>query len=70
MVNTQGIELHNNINIATAERAFLDMIYLFPSFYFDNLNVLDKKAVTRLLFVYNSKTMNVRVQKLLKNERD
>lgn len=69
LINTQGIEFHNNINIASAERAFLDMIYLVPSFYFDNLNVLDKKAVTRLLSVYNSKTMNARVQKLLKNDR-
>ena len=67
LINNQGIEQRNNICIATAERAFLDMVYLNSSYHFDNLNVLDKKAVTRLLPVYNSKTMNSRVQKLLKN---
>jgi hypothetical protein len=41
LVNTIGIIRQNNhINIASAERAFLDLLYLNANFYFDNLNPL------------------------------
>jgi len=55
----------NNINIATPERAFLDMLYLNKDFYFDNLHVLDKKKVAKLIPVYNSQTLLQTTLKLL-----
>lgn len=70
LVNNQGIEQKNNINIATPERAFLDIMYLNTTYFFDNLNVLDKNEISRLLPIYNSKALNLRVLKLLKNGRD
>ncbi len=66
LTNTAGINLNkNNINIATPERAFLDMLYLNKDFYFDNPNVLDKKKIVRLLSVYNSQALTQTVNKLL-----
>jgi hypothetical protein len=59
LTNTTGVILNiNNINIASPERAFLDMLYLNKRFYFDNLNILNKKAVSKLLPIYNSQTLN------------
>lgn len=68
LVNTTGIlQQKNNVNIATPERAFLDMIYLNAKYYFDNLNPLNYKIVFKLLPIYQSKTMTSRVTKLLQN---
>jgi hypothetical protein len=66
LTNTAGIILNkNNINIATPERAFLDMLYLNKRYYFDNLNVLDKKTVTKLLPVYHSQIFAETVNKYI-----
>lgn len=68
LVNTSGIERkQNHINIATAERAFLDLLYLEPKFYFDNLNPLDKQKVNKLLPGYKSKALADRANKIFKN---
>lgn len=66
LVNTSGLrKLSTHVNIAGPERAFLDMLYLNPNFYFDNLNPLDKKLLIKLLSVYQSKALNQRVNKIL-----
>jgi hypothetical protein len=66
LVNTAGIIRQNNqVNIATAERAFLDLLYLNAETYFDNLNPLNKDFVYKLLPVYHSKVLTMRVNKLL-----
>ena len=65
LTNTMGIILNkNNINIATPERAFLDMLYLNGRYYFDNLHVLNKKTVAKLLPIYSSQTLIKTVNKL------
>lgn len=69
MIDTQGINQNGNINIATPERAFLDVMYLNSSYYFDNLHPLDKKLVARLLPSYDSNSLTDRVEKILKNDR-
>ncbi len=69
MIDTQGINQNGNINIATPERAFLDVMYLNSSYYFDNLHPLDKKLVVRLLPSYDSNSLTDRVEKILKNDR-
>lgn len=69
LANTAGInQLENHINIATVERAFLDLIYLNKDYYFDNLNPLRKQLIYTLLPHYNSKALTNRVNKLLKND--
>ena len=70
LVNTTGILRQNNhVNIATPERAFLDLLYLEKEFHFDNLNPLNRKAVNKLLPLYNSKALTKAVEKLLRNDR-
>jgi hypothetical protein len=64
LIVTQGIIQAGNINIATPERAFLDLMYLNAAYYFDNLNPLDKNLITKLLPAYNSKTLTARVKRL------
>ncbi|MFC2119404.1 hypothetical protein ACFLSY_12255 [Bacteroidota bacterium] len=69
LVNVAGIlQQNNNINIASPERAFLDMLYLNANYYFDNLNPLNSKTVFKLLPIYQSKAMTSRLTKLLQND--
>lgn len=69
LVCTQGIICNtNNVNEATVERAFLDVIYLNGVSYFDNLRPLDKAQVYKLLPLYRSKILTKRVNKILPND--
>lgn len=68
MIDTTGIlRDKSNINIATPERAFLDMLYLNKGFYFDNVNPLDRKLIAKILPAYGSVPLEERVKKLLVN---
>ncbi len=66
LYNLEGIERLDNINIATPERAILDMMYLDSECYFDNLNGVSKKRLLQLLPIYNSARLNERIYKLFK----
>jgi hypothetical protein len=69
LVNTTGLlQKEGIVNIASPERAFLDLLYLESQFYFDNLNSLDKKLVFKILPIYESKALTRRVEKLMKND--
>jgi hypothetical protein len=63
------IRSRDNINIATPERAFLDIMYLNKNFYFDNLNPLDRQSIDRIVPAYKSIALEKRVTKLLENGR-
>jgi hypothetical protein len=68
LLTTTGIlQKENKVNIASAERAFLDLVYLNSNYYFDNLNPLNKEAIFKLLPIYQSQTMNERIIKLFNN---
>lgn len=65
-IGMEGIEQHDNILIATPERAFLDMVYLSAgNCYFDNLHPLNKTKVKQLLPLYQSKVLTERINELL-----
>ena len=66
LYNFEGIERHDNINIATPERALLDMMYLHSECYFDNLNAVNKRQVMKLLPIYQSEKLRERVVKMFK----
>jgi len=67
LANSLGIiRKDNHVNIASAERAFLDLLYFEPEFYFDNLNPLNPDLVQKILPSYQSQSLNQRVNKLLK----
>ena len=67
LYNLAGIELRDNISIATPERALLDMMYLNSECYFDNLRAVSKRRVMQLLPVYQSQRLTERVKELFKS---
>ena len=70
LVDTTGIiRNENGVNIATAERAFLDLLYLDGEYYFDNLNQINEELINKLLPIYRSKVLTQRVTQLLQNDK-
>ena len=67
LVNISGINRQEDINIASAERAFLDLMYLSPEYYFDNLRPLNRQTVNKLLSIFHSKSLSDRVKKILQH---
>jgi hypothetical protein len=66
LIDTSGIVQQNEqVNIATAERAFLDLFYLSKEYYFDNLSPLNKEKIFKLLPLYRSKALTARVKSIL-----
>lgn len=63
LFNSTGIILKDNYSIAIAERAFLDMIYLFPDYYFDNLDLIDFEKCNKIVHIYNNKELIKRLKK-------
>lgn len=52
---------------AERERAFLDALYLYKDYYFDNLEILDKKKIFSLAKNYHSKVLEKKVTRLFQN---
>jgi hypothetical protein len=67
LFNTTGIILKENYSIATTERAFLDMIYLFPKYYFDNLQSIHWDKCDEIVKIYNNKQLVQRLAFYRKN---
>jgi hypothetical protein len=67
IINTIGIIRKDNTNIATPERAFLDVLYLNKDYYFDNLNPLNKLLISQILPVYQFAALEKRVANILGN---
>jgi hypothetical protein len=63
LTNQTGIESRENYNIASPERAFLDVIYLYKDYHFDNLSVLNWEKVYEILPIYGG---NKRMTKMVK----
>jgi len=69
MANTKGISRQiDHVNIASSERAFLDLLYLNKAYYFDNLNPLNKAKVYDLLPIYMSKALTDRVKNIFPDD--
>ncbi len=62
-----GIKNEKNYSTATPERAFLDTIYLFPKFYFDNLRSINWELCFELAKLYDNKQLIKRVTKYQKH---
>jgi hypothetical protein len=67
LFNFTGIISKDNYSVATTERAFLDMIYLFPNYYFDNLRSINWDKCDELVKIYNNKELVKRLAKYRKN---
>jgi predicted transcriptional regulator of viral defense system len=67
LFNSTGIISKDNYSMATTERAFLDMIYLFPNYYFDNLKSINWDGCDEIAKIYNNKQLIKRLNKYRKN---
>lgn len=63
LVNRAGVNAKEGFSIAGKERAFLDMIYLFGDYHFDNLGGLDRRKCFELAGIYHNKQLNKRLKK-------
>lgn len=66
LFNPAGTTFKDNYSIADPERAFLDMIYLFPNYHFDNLSSLNWERCFELAPMYKNKQMLKRLSKYQK----
>ena len=66
LLNKEGVKIGSNYSIASPERAFLDAVYLYKDYHFDNLNPLDWDKVRQLTSLYPTKTMKKRVKEYYK----
>ena len=64
LLNSSGIIIDENYAIATKERAFLDALYLYHEYHFDNLDVLDKEKVLEIAVIYQNKQLLKKVKKM------
>lgn len=63
LTNSAGVENKETYDIATPERAFLDVIYLTKDYHFDNLSVINWEKVYEILPIYGgNRKMSARVQ--------
>lgn len=68
LMNAAGVEMKDGYSMATPERAFLDSVYIYKSYYFDNLRPLNWDKVFALLPVYGgNKRMAKKVAEYHKN---
>lgn len=63
LFNPTGVKNESTYSIATPERAFLDMLYLFPNYYFDNFKSLKWNSCFELAEIYYNKELLKRLKK-------
>jgi len=66
LLNNSGIIMNEKFNVASRERAFMDMIYLFTSYHFDNLSKIDWDKCFELANIYNNEALIKRLNKYYK----
>lgn len=62
-----GIENKDSYSIASPERAFLDTIYLFPKYFFDNLRSINWEKCFEIVKIYNNQQLIKRLKKYQKH---
>lgn len=61
LLNTKGIITGKGYSIATKERAFLDALYLYRNYHFDNRDAIDLAVIRNLLPVYGSPALEKKI---------
>ncbi len=64
LLNSKGIILKPNYNIASKERAICDTLYLYPNTYFDNLNNVDWDSLIDIAIIYENKRLVKQINEL------
>lgn len=63
LYNPKNIINKKNYSQAEPERAFLDMLYIFPKYYFDNLRSLDWEKCFQIAKIYENKQIIKKLNK-------
>lgn len=66
--NRAGIKEEEGVFVASPERAFLDMLYFYKNYYFDNPGRLDFGKVRELAVIYGSKKLLKRIEEYVDTE--
>ncbi|OGG15542.1 hypothetical protein A3D77_05870 [Candidatus Gottesmanbacteria bacterium RIFCSPHIGHO2_02_FULL_39_11] len=61
LTNMEGIEPKTGHFIASLERAFLDAVYIYKNYHFDNLSVLNWEKTHEIMEIYKSAILEKRV---------
>lgn len=61
LLNKQGVENVSGVVMASPERAWLDAVYVYKNYHFDNLGGLNWQKVGELKTLYSSQTLLHRV---------
>ena len=69
LTDSLGIKKENNYFIASKERAFLDTIYLYKDYHFDNLESIDWDICSKIVPIYGNKNMIKLLKSYTKNVR-
>jgi predicted transcriptional regulator of viral defense system len=67
LLEKKGVREEDGYFIADKERAFLDMLYINPNYYFDNLGNIDWKKCFDLAPLYESEKIKERITFYKKN---
>jgi len=67
LFNREGVEEKDGYFIADRERAFLDTVFLYKDFYFDNLRPLNWDKINQLSHIYQSASLEKRTAIILNN---
>jgi len=66
LINQKGLVNKGTYFEATKERAFLDMLYLFGNYYFDNLRSIDWNVCFEIVDIYKNKTLERKLKNYFK----
>lgn len=70
LTNMEGIEEKDGYFIATLERAFLDAVFIYKDYFFDNLGALNWNKVFELVPIYHSQVFEKRVKSYYKDYQE
>ncbi len=62
LLNKEGIFEEKSYAIASCERAFLDSVFLYKNYHFDNLKPLNWESVKKLVSIYESQSLKKRIK--------
>lgn len=70
LTNPHGINEIHGYSIASAERAFLDTIYIHKDYYFDNLSSVDWGKASKMIKIYDNNRMLKTFNSLYRQHKD
>lgn len=70
LVNKTGILFNDHYYTASKERAFLDAIYVYKDYHFDNMSTLNWKKIKEISKIYQSKSLEQRVKDYYQKYKD